>query len=270
MGFFQQTRSAAYLPGFFFGLIFFDIFFDGRCCGGAFTTSPAARSNRAHASGCSSISLVDGAFAMAPPKIYMPFLHDHAAAIGYLCIMYNALENRVNQSLEILSGLDETETRIFTNQIDLLKKVPILNALAFSKKPSDLWFEDIELMGWAITSHIIPKRNRFVHDQWLSLPSGTMRLHERTRISKSQSRQPQQLSTSERIDQSSNEIWELVQHTKDVANILRHLNSSFESGRAAREPEKAFPQSYRDQWSARRTPPKESNSTTPSGPAPEQ
>jgi len=206
---------------------------------------------------------------MAPPKIYMPFLHDHAAAIGYLCIMYNALENRVNQSLEILSGLDETETRIFTNQIDLLKKVPILKALAFQKKPSDLWLEDVDLMGWAITAYIIPKRNRFVHDQWLSLPSGTMRLYERTRISKPQSRQIKELSTSERIAQSSHEIWELVQDTKDVANILRHLNSSFESGRAAKEPEKAFPQSYRDQWNARRTPPKEANSAMPCVPAPE-
>lgn len=197
---------------------------------------------------------------MAPTSIYMPFLDDHASAIGYLCIFYSALENRVNQSLELLSGLDETKTRIFTNQIDLLKKVPILTALAFSRRPSELWFKDIELMGWAITGYVIPRRNRFVHDQWLSLPSGTVRLHERTKISKPQSRQPDELTTRERIDQSSGEIWDLAQKTRDVANIIRHLNAGFQSGRAAKEPEKAFPQAYRDEWLARRKPPQEPNS----------
>ena len=193
---------------------------------------------------------------MTPTRVYMPFLNDHASAIGYLCIFYSALENRVNQSLELLSGLDETETRVFTNQIDLLKKMPILNALAFSKKPSELWYQDIELMGWAISGYIIPKRNRFVHDQWLSLPSGTVRLHERTRIAKPQSRQPEELTTSERINQSSDEIWDLVQKTRDVANIIRHLNAAYQSGRAAKEPEKVFPQAYRDEWRDRRKPPK--------------
>jgi hypothetical protein len=37
--------------GLFFDLVFFAGFFAARCCGGAFTTAPAARSKRAHASG---------------------------------------------------------------------------------------------------------------------------------------------------------------------------------------------------------------------------
>jgi hypothetical protein len=85
--------------------------------------------------------------AMAARKAFMPYLHDHAAAIGYLCILYSALENRVNKILGALSGLEERDIQTFTNQIDLLKKIPILNALAFTKKPSILWYQDIDLMG---------------------------------------------------------------------------------------------------------------------------
>jgi hypothetical protein len=81
-----------------------------------------------------------------------------------------------------------------------------------------------------------------------------VRLHERTRISKPQSHQPEALTTSEYIEQSSDDIWDLVQDTRDVANIIRHLTAAFSSGRAKTEPLKAFPQAYRDVWNARRKP----------------
>src|SRR5258708_37812509 len=100
---------------------------------------------------------------MADAKPFMPFLHHHAAAIGYVCIYFSALENQANGMIESLTGLDEQEVKVITNEIDLLKKMPSLKALAFLKKPSDRWYSDIDLFTWAVTSWIIPRRNRFIH-----------------------------------------------------------------------------------------------------------
>jgi len=189
---------------------------------------------------------------MAPKRIDNPTLNDHAKAIGYLCFMYNGLEVRVDNLLGALAGLQDSDLECFTSQFDLLKKLPTLKALAFQKKPSQLWFDDIELMSWATSSHIIPRRNRFVHDIWLSQPSGAMRRHQRIKFGKPQSYQPTTLTTYEHIPTTADEIWQLVQETKDVSNILRHLYAAYKSGKAKTAPEKTFPQQYRDQWRARR------------------
>src|SRR5579863_3504974 len=140
---------------------------------------------------------------MPTSKPHMPFLHDHATAIGYVCIYYSALEHQVDRLFGDLTRLEDEEVRIVTTDIDLTKKLPKVRALAFAKKPSELWYADIELFTWAVLSWINPRRNRFVHDQWLSLPTGTFRLYERTKIAKAESRGADTLTTYERIAQDS-------------------------------------------------------------------
>lgn len=207
------------------------------------------------------MSFKDGDFVMpSAVRINNPRLNDHAQAIGYLCFMYNGLEANVNNLLGILAPLPDEELECFTNQFDLLKKLPTLKALAFKRKPSQLWFDDIELMSWAISAYIIPKRNRYVHDIWIAPAEGVIRRHERTRIDKPQSRQEPKLTTFEYIPTPPEEIWQLVGETRDVSNMLRHLSAAYRSGKAKDDPAGVFPQRYRDEWLARQKPPKESNS----------
>jgi hypothetical protein len=176
-------------------------------------------------------------------------------------MLFNALEERVDRFIGVLSGLDGADLQCFTNQMDLLKKLPTLKALALKRKPSDQWFSDVELMLWATETKIIPGRNRYVHDIWLALPDGPLRVYERVSIKKTQAFKPLELTTEERVSCTAQEIWGHAQKTKDVANILRHLTAAFVSGRAKSEPEKVFPQQYRDQWLALRKPPQEVRST---------
>ena len=191
-------------------------------------------------------------------RINNPRMNDHAQAIGYLCFMYNGLEANINNNIGLLAALSDTDLECFTNEIDLKKKLPILKGLAFQRKPSDIWFDDIDLFCWAI-DHIIPKRNRLVHDVWLGPPSGVVRRYERTRIAKPQSRSDAILTTHEHIPTGADEVWALVGETRDLANIFRHLYDAFKHGRAREEPEKVIPQQYRDLWRARRKLPQEAN-----------
>lgn len=196
---------------------------------------------------------------MAPKRIDNPTLNEIASGVGYLCFMYNGLESRVTTLIGLLAGLKDDDLEILATPVDLKKKLPMLKAFAFKNKPSALWLEDIELMIWAVNHHIIPLRNRYVHDVWLSLPSGPMRRYERTRVSKSQSRKEPELTTYEYISTSADDVWALVQDTRDVSNIIRLLHRAYRAGTAATHPEQSFPQQYRDQWLARRNSQKGSN-----------
>ncbi len=254
--------------GRFFALVFF--FFATRCCGGLFPTTTTARSKRCIASEWNSISRM-GFFAMPSPlRIDNPRMNDHAQAIGYLCFLYNGLEANANNLVGLLASLSDTDLECFTNEIDLKKKLPIIKALAFQRQPSKIWFDDIELFSWAVGSQIIPKRNRYVHDIWLGLPSVTVRRYERTRIGKAQALEKLTLTTHEHITTTAEEIWTLVRETSDISNIFRHLYEAFKDGRAASEPEKVIPQQYRDQWLVRQKPPKGPNSAKCCGPTPEE
>ena len=196
-------------------------------------------------------------------------MDDHAHAIGYLCFMYNGLEVNINNLLGLLANLPDTDLECFTNEIDLKKKLPILKALAFQRKPSQLWFDDIELFSWAVGAQIIPKRNRFVHDIWLGPASGVVRRYERTRIGKPKSHAEPELTTHEHIPTTAEEVWTLVQETKDMANLFRHFYHAFKSGMAKDDPGAVFPQRYRDEWRARQKPPKESTTKGCCDPKPE-
>lgn len=196
---------------------------------------------------------------MAPKRINNPALNDIASGVGYLCFMYNGLESRVTTLIGYLAQMKDEDLEILATPIDLKKKLPMLKAFAFKKKPSELWMHDIDLMIWAINHYIIPLRNRYVHDVWLSFPAGAIRRYERTRISKPQSRKEPELTTYEIIPTSADDVWSLVQDTKDVSNIIRLLHAAHRAGTAATHPEQSFPQQYRDQWLARRKSQKGSN-----------
>lgn len=200
---------------------------------------------------------------MAPARINNPALNDHASGIGYFCFMYNGLEARVNNLLGLLARLPDQELECFTNQYDLLKKLGTLRALAFKHKLSKLWYKDIELMAWAVEKQIIPPRNRYIHDIWIAPEAGAMRRYERIKISKPQSRQEPVLTTHEHIPTNADEIWQLVQETKDVSNIFRLLYDAHKSGRSKTNPEESFPQQYRELWLNRRNPPKEHGGKEP-------
>jgi hypothetical protein len=91
---------------------------------------------------------------MPSKRISNPELDDHASAIGCLCFLYNGLETRTTNLVGLLATLEDEDVEIFGNQIDLLKKLPILKALAFKYRLSKQWYDDIELMVWAIEKRL--------------------------------------------------------------------------------------------------------------------
>ncbi|WFU53017.1 hypothetical protein QA639_25430 [Bradyrhizobium pachyrhizi] len=184
-------------------------------------------------------------------------LADHASAIGYLCIYYAELESILTQLISRMSGLKGEKFDLFVNQIDLLKKLTVARGLAISTKAPSDWYDDLELILVEIQNHIMPKRNRYVHDSWrvTMLDTIVLRRTDKTRIERPQSRQQPVLTTKEYVNTSAADIWALSKDLVAVRDGLLILDDGFHSFQF-REAPQLLPQQLRDQLITHRKAPK--------------
>jgi hypothetical protein len=183
-------------------------------------------------------------------------LKEHAQAIGALCISFAALEGNINLLIAVLSGLRDDNLRAFTSQMDLLKKLPTVKALAWPRKPNQTWFDDLDLFIWAIDKHIIPRRNDFIHGAW-QLGQPPLRVRERIRLAKSQSRQPLTLKTVHVTPHEPNEIWTAVGDCEHIRICLGLVENELTDFDRTKRFEPLLLPAFRDHWLARRKPPTE-------------
>jgi hypothetical protein len=191
-------------------------------------------------------------------------LAEHASAIGYLCIYYAELENILTQLISRMAGLKGETFDLFVNQVDLLKKLTIARGFAVSTKAPSEWCDDLDLILVDIQKHIIPKRNRYVHDSWRVTMVGSvvLRRTDRTRVVRPQSRQPPVLTTQEYVNTSAADIWQLSKDLIAVRDGLLILDDGFHSLRFGETPQ-LLPQQLRDQLIARRKPQQEPKKAKP-------
>ncbi|QIG93431.1 hypothetical protein [Bradyrhizobium sp. 6(2017)] len=184
-------------------------------------------------------------------------LADHASAIGYLCIYYAELESILTQLISRMAGLKGETFDLFANQIDLAKKLTLARGLAVSRKAPTDWYTDLDSILVDIQSHIMPKRNRYVHDGWRVTMVDTivLRRTEKTRVEKPQSHKPPALTTREYTNTSAADIWDLSKDLIAVRDGLLILDDGFHSLQF-RETPQLLPQQLRDQMIARRKAPK--------------
>ncbi len=186
-------------------------------------------------------------------------LEEHVVAIGYLCLFFSHLEFQLDQLIGILLDLKKEPLRCLTNPLDIPRKISIAKHLGFLKKPNDGWYEDFDLLVWAIENWICPKRNRIVHDQWISSDDGVVvRLFHRSRIEKIQSWKASQLTTTEVIPHTADEIWDVFEDITGVAFGINRLSANLKHFQKTGQQRPPFPQELRGRWIARRIPPKES------------
>jgi hypothetical protein len=173
-------------------------------------------------------------------------------ALGYLCVFYAYLESRVTEFIGNILRLKGDDPDCICNAIDLRQKIKIAKALGFQHKPSDQWYEDLDLLLWLIDNQIIPKRNRFVHDRWLAAPtSGAMRKWYRTKIAPPQSHRPPILTTHEYVPQTADEVWDLVEEVMIASESVRWLGRSLWKEQKAERVE-LLQKQLRVMWSDRR------------------
>jgi hypothetical protein len=152
-------------------------------------------------------------------------LDDYAMAIGYVCIQWGLLETTFDRLMRIImhwSHRDEV-THVLTVNIDMRSKIKILLGVGLMYKPSAEWFDELKDVCHLVENSLRPKRNRFVHDIWLSSQEPFLRRTRGTKLSKPRSDQPIQLTHYTDTPTPVAEVWAFVQEIKDA---LERLNGS--------------------------------------------
>jgi hypothetical protein len=171
-------KNPAHGPGFFLDLVFFDFFFAGRCWGGAFATTPAARSKRSHASGWSSMSLDAGDFDMPQPinKI-LPKPHvlldteilndkpELALLVVRIFALWASIERRLSVLLVHLLGADSTHAHAI---FSILQTQALQTKAMEAAAKSALEGDDLDVFSAYMTviSSVQKTRNRLAHWSW--------------------------------------------------------------------------------------------------------
>src|SRR6266849_10694227 len=97
----------------------------------------------------------------------IPIIAEHAQAIGYVCVLWASMEVNLDRLLETVLHLENSDVAdSLTANIDLREKLEALKAVAFIRKPTDKWFEEVEQLANYVDGVLRPARNRYVHDLW--------------------------------------------------------------------------------------------------------
>jgi hypothetical protein len=101
-------------------------------------------------------------------RMEIPILHEHATAIGYMCIGWARLERRLHYCLVDLKAFPSaTIGECITADADLRSRIAMLKGVAFARKPDNKWYDAFCSVLNRIDNEMRSERNRYIHDLWL-------------------------------------------------------------------------------------------------------
>ena len=141
------------------------------------------------------------------------------------------LEVMVNHLLVVLLDIGDDEIgRCVTSNIDLRDKFQIALSVGYIKRIDDQWFEELKVVINIADNELREKRNRYAHDFWTFDKSNAMKkIHFRTKMQKSQSRKPIELSTLQETEVLPEDIWSTADAISDASGKIALLWSQHRS-----------------------------------------
>jgi hypothetical protein len=154
-------------------------------------------------------------------------LQEHAEAIGFVCIKWSWLELVIDCFVAHLLGLriGATEARVLVANMDLNAKITVVRVLGHDKRPSDLWFDELD-KALKVVDVVRPLRNRVVHDIWNPPEQAgehATRTFARSKLARTQSHQPLHLTTHEIVEMTKTDIVKIANQIQAVCHTLLDL-----------------------------------------------
>ncbi len=97
---------------------------------------------------------------------------DIVAAIGRVAITWSYVERAVQLCIWELAGLTPNIGESVTAQLGLRSRIELLQTLVHERISDTKTGERLRAISQQITNDLTPKRNRFIHGQWLSVGHG--------------------------------------------------------------------------------------------------
>ncbi len=121
-------------------------------------------------------------------KIKKSPLRPHAEEIGMICVLWGHLEMQIDVLLVALLNTDEKSASVILTGMGFREKIKAVRLLGFQKSPSDDWYKQLNKCAIKIDETLRPKRNRYIHDYWLSGSNKVLQIQPNAKLYRPQSR----------------------------------------------------------------------------------
>ena len=170
----------------------------------------------------------------------MPAIAEHTSAIGFVCVLWAALEFTVDSLIETVVPFEAGKvSESISANVEFRGKLQMLKAVSFIRKPNDLWFADLEVAINAIDNDMRLLRNRYIHDLWIMSPwssdfspdfgsgmPGITKRYRKTTLIKPQSFKRELVTfTDSPVDPA--EIWELANRIREAERTVALLKQRY-------------------------------------------
>jgi hypothetical protein len=154
-------------------------------------------------------------------RMEIPLLHEHAAAIGYVCMCWASLERRLHHCLAELGAFSTEEIgECITAETDLRARISMLRGVAFIKKPDIKWYDAFTAVLNRIDNEMRIERNRYIHDLWLHANlEAAIKRSFKVEVSRPQAFQ-RELATAHDKPVTADDIWNFVYRIERVNTLL--------------------------------------------------
>jgi hypothetical protein len=147
-------------------------------------------------------------------------LHDAAVSIGHVVINWSSIEAQLDEFIGLLAGIEsDVDAAAISVNMDLRGKIQAIKALAYVKSPFKEWLNKVVLLLDYIDNDLRPRRNRVVHDHWVTPGGRLTRVERKTKVIHPQAFQNQLLTeTATRV--SLKELRQLEREMQDLFFIM--------------------------------------------------
>jgi hypothetical protein len=154
-------------------------------------------------------------------------LHEHARALGYVIITWGYLQSSIAELLKALLPIqDNIAKNILSGNIDERDQIKIIRELGWycfnSFKNEHNQYDGFSELLNTIDNDLRPKRNRFVHDLWISSSQdgNPILFDTRTRMAK-QTQNGQKIPIQGNTTPiSEEEIWDFIQNVQSATTQI--------------------------------------------------
>jgi hypothetical protein len=148
-------------------------------------------------------------------------IREHAEAVGLLCIYTATLDGTIVNFIGKLLESDEKTTACLVGSLpDLSQRAETAKRLAILRGPTQPWKDCVAGLLNLIQNGVGPKRNRYVHDDWMVHGEKMMRIDRRVKTLSPEAYKPPQIyHISERVTNAET----IAELTSVVAELILHI-----------------------------------------------
>lgn len=111
---------------------------------------------------------------------------DLMTELGRVSVFWGYLDRKINSCISMILRCDDAQTACISTQLDnVAARCRLLISLSHTLSiDREEWVEEFSTILKTVTDQLAPRRNRYLHDQWITNEAGHQRVDRRAKLRK--------------------------------------------------------------------------------------